>query len=180
MLFISMIAVVALLILMIRCATRESRIVGFYKALHICGRFRAYLITDFLMIGIIYPIVMLISASPALNGILNMGNKEMFLNSLLSLACLAAGSLLLWSTYQKCPADLKDSCIRDIFTIGLGVGVKIGVFFLFFLWKVMGPQEMRDENGNTVYLYNGNVYAPNGEKVGVSNGDGTYTKISGY
>lgn len=35
------------------------------------------------------------------------------------------------------------------------------------MWKLVGPTEVTDENGNTLYVIDGNVYDGGGTKVGV-------------
>ncbi len=143
-------------------AVKESQITGLYKTFGVYGRVKAYF-SLFCPMGLVMAVVVFF-----LKG-LSIGEKiGMFF---LYLALAAFGAFFLWSAYRKCPDFLKKKCIPSMLISGFGVAFKIAIFFLGFVWKLVGPQEMQDENGNTVYVCGDYVYDEFGQKIGVASAD---------
>lgn len=151
-------AALAYLIFCAVCAAKESKVTGLYKTFGVYGRVAAYF-SLFCPLGIIMFIVsFFIDAIPVAQG---------FLFLILSVF----GAFIIWNAYRKCPAFLKKKLIPSMILSGFGVTIKICLFFLVFVWKLTGPQEMKDESGNTVYVYGGDVYDGSGRKIGVASSD---------
>lgn len=129
------------------CAAKEGAITGRYKANKVYGRFTAYLALDFTMVGIVGILGLFV---PAL--------KVEDLPILGAIVCLALGILLYLIAYLKCPQTLKKMCIPCMIISGLGVTIKIAVFFLPFVWKLdipetsasySIPEVVQDSDGNS-------------------------------
>lgn len=149
---------IAFLIICAICAVKESKVTGLYKAFGVYGRIAAYF-AIYCPLGIgAFIASFFIDEIPKGQGFL-------------LLIPASIGAFLCWNAYRKCPGVLKKKCIPSMMISGLGVVVKIFLFFCGFVWKITGPQEMQDESGNTVYVYNGDVYDGNGDKIGVASAD---------
>lgn len=163
------ILLIIFVVLCVICAFRESSVTGLYKAFGVYGRIKAFLAIDLTIagvVGILTPFIPALSASTGNAGV------SAFVYLLVGVVCLAIGVLLYWTTYRKCPAMLQSRCILSMVISGMGVTVKIAVFFLGFVWKLITPREMRDEDGKTVYVLDQNVYDSSGNKVGVLTDNG--------
>lgn len=149
---------IAYLALMAVCAMKESQVTGLYKAFGVYGRLTAYL-SLFCPLGL-----GMFVASFFMDDV-------GFPTNLAYLLVAFLGGLIYWHVYRKCPDFLKKKVIVSLMISGFGVCTKICFFFLGFIWKLTGPQEMFDESGNTVFYYNGNVYDSNGHLVGKASPD---------
>ncbi len=159
-------------VLCIICAFQESAVTGLYRAFGVYGRVKAYLALDLTLAGvllILIPIASLFVPQLA-EDVSGIGSVFLYLTG--GAICLAIGILLYWTTLAKCPPMLKDRCIISMVISGMGIAVKAGIFFLGFVWKLVGPREMVDENGNTVYVFDNDVYSAGGEKIGVLTDNG--------
>ena len=159
---------IAFLVLCIVCAVKESKITGLYKTFGVYGRISAYFAL-FGPMGIIAFIATTIMAIA--------GTENMFPGNLLYLALAVIGCLFYWNAYKKCPDFLKKKCIISMMVSGFGLAVKIAFFFIGAIWTLVGPTEMTDEDGSTVYVISGQVYSGDGTYLGDVNSDGnSYTK----
>lgn len=153
---------IIILVAGIFCATQESKVTGTYKACHVYGRFYAYLALDFLLVGIMSIL--------GFTGI----SESKILSILVGLLFLALAILMYWNKLRKCPEFLKKKLIPSMLITGLGVTVKVCVFFLGFVWKLTGPQTMRLSDGREVYVFSGGeVYDPEGRQIGHASPDKT-------
>lgn len=62
---------------------------------------------------------------------------------------------------------------------GLGVAVKIALFFIGSIWKLITPEEVFDSQGNSLYVYGGTAYDHTGQNVGTVSGS-QFTPNSNY
>lgn len=146
------------LVLCVFCALKESKVTGLYKTFGVYGRVTAYL-------GLFCPLGLgMFVASFFMEG-------EGFPGNLAYLLAAAFGAIFYYLAYRKCPDFLKKKCIPSMLISGMGVCVKICVFFLGFVWALTGPQEMTDSSGKTVYVYSGDVYDGEGNKIGTASAD---------
>lgn len=160
------ILIVAFLVLCVVCAFKESKVIGLYKALGVFGRLKAYLALDLTMAGLAVTIMSIIAAIHP-EGDVAVYSGFSAATILLGLACLAIGILIYFLTLRKCPDFLKSRCILDMATVGLGVAMKIFIFFFGAIWEMVKPDEYVDSNGTTVYVMkNGDVYNPATDKMG--------------
>lgn len=134
--------------LAIFCAFKESKLTAIYKANKVYGRITAYLAMDLTLVGILGLLSVFI---PAI--------KEMNATPLLALL-LIPGIGLYALAFVKCPQSLKSKCIPSMIISGIGVTMKICVFFLPFVWKMAGmnvstasssgiPDMIQDSRGNS-------------------------------
>ena len=153
---------IAILVLCVICAFKESQITGLYQTFGVYGRVKAYF-------GVCCPVGLVMAVVTFfLNG-LTIGEK--FAQFFGCLIAAAIGAFCLWSAYRKCPDFLKKKCIPSMLISGFSVAFKIAIFFLGFVWKLVGPDEMQDEDGNTVYVCGDYVYDEFGQKIGVASAD---------
>lgn len=163
---------IVLLILMIICAFRESKLTGLYRGLGIFGRIKAYLVADG-AVGLIASVVYLV-----------------LLRSIIVVPMILISLVLLLVPYRlslkKCPKEISPSALlRDMIIVGLGVGCKLAFFFLAFLWKVDNSLYDNYTNkygyGRKIVTYTGEglyigadhrVYDESGREVGVAHRDG--------
>lgn len=155
-----MIAAVILLVVMVLCAVKESKVTGLYRAFGVYGRIAAYF-SLFCPIGVVMFITSFFMED------IGWGERAGFLGAAI------IGALFYLNALRKCPSFLKAKCIPAMLISGIGVCIKICLFFIGAVWKVAGPQEVTDANGQTLYVYSHNVYTPSGELVGKASPDGT-------
>lgn len=138
---------VAALALLAVCALRESKLTGLYKANHAYGRITAYLALSCTGIGIVCVLSLFV---PPL--------KTIGLPVPAGLAALAVGVLLYARAFMKCPQPLRAMCIPSMIMSGLGVALKICLFFLPAVWAVAAPdtvyasgipETIQDASGHT-------------------------------
>lgn len=145
------------------------------KANKVYGRVKAYLALDFTFGGLAIAIGSWIPTEGASAGF---GSK--LLSCLVGLAIAAVGVLFYLHSYRKCPDGLKKKCIPSMLLTGLGISMKIAVFFLPAVWKLSYddafeadasavPVSVRDEAGNICrcelrgdFIY---ISRPNGAEV---------------
>ena len=145
---------------LIYCAIKESAITGTYKAFNVYGRVRAYLLIDALLFGIIFLFFMFFAGFSNLPG-------EVAKSALGFIASCAVAILIYMNTRSRCPEMLRDRLLISMIITGLGVTMKVVVFFIGVVWTLVTPPAMVDTNGNTVYVINKHVYDASGQKVGV-------------
>lgn len=151
---------IAILVIGVICAVKESKVTGLYKTFGVYGRLTAYF-------GIYCPLgIGAFIASFFIDGI-SIGQGFLFLG------LAVFGAFFYWNAYRKCPDFLKKKCIPSMIVSGLGITVKLCLFFFGFVWKIVGPKEMQTESGETVYVYGGDVYDGSGRKIGVASPDKT-------
>lgn len=148
------------LVLCVFCALKESKTTGLFKTFGVYGRLTAYL-------GLFCPIGLVMFIASFFTESMGVG----FPQNMTFLLLAAFGAVFYVIAYLKCPAFLKKKCIPCMMLSGFGLCIKICVFFLGFVWKLTGPQEMSDGRGNIVYYYDGNVYDQNGTLLGKASAD---------
>ena len=94
--------------------------------------------------------------------------------------CFAIGILMYMRARMKCPAFLRGKLLISMLITGFGVGAKICLFFLGFVWKLVEPTGVALANGQSGYIYCGEVYSSNGMHLGTVNGNNTFTPNSNY
>lgn len=150
---------IAFLVICAVCAVKESKVTGTYKAFGVYGRIAAYF-SMFAPLGLIMFVVSFF--------------EDSFADQRWTMLILAlVGTLFYVFAYLKCPAFLKKKLIISMLISGLGVSIKICLFFIGAVWTLVGPQEMQDSDGKTVYVYEGEVYDGDGNHVGTANPDRT-------
>lgn len=179
--FIIVLLAVAFLAACAVCAFKESRITGTYKAAGVYGRIKAYLALDFTAAG----------AVAALGGIAGLFTEEgraQGVGSLLGYIAigavlLALGVFIYMRAYAKCPPALKKKCISSMILSGLGVSIKIAVFFIPAVWALStagAPSEGSDgtSSGPEVEVWRNNGMMRENLKVN-STGDMYYDPEDG-
>ena len=148
--------VFAFLILCIIAAFKESKLTGIYKTLEIFGRAKAYLALDFTLCGLGltgFSIVTLFGADWSAEG------ASLLILPLVGIAIGAIGVLLYISALKKAPKALRKRVIIDMILVGLGVSMKMTLFFFSAVWEIVKPEVYVDAQGNSYYVYiDGNVY----------------------
>lgn len=156
---------IIILVLMAFCALRESKVTGLYRAFGVYGRVAAYF-SLFCPIGIgafIASFFMEDSSWAERGG---------------ALLVALFGAFFYWNALRKCPSFLRIKCIPSMFISGVGVCLKICLFFIGAVWRVTGPKEVTNSSGQVLYVYDHNVYSPDGTLVGKASPDNTsYTPI---
>lgn len=157
------ILIVVALVLMGICAFKESKTTGLYRAFGVYGRISAYFCL-FVPIGLIMAIVSVVNGD--------------VMTALVCLVVMVIGIFCFWNANRKCPDFLKRKLIISMIISGLGVAMKTALFFIGAVWTIWGPQEVVDENGETLYVYDGKVYTSGGTYVGEASADRkSYVKI---
>ncbi len=149
-----------LVIVCIICAFKESKITGLYKSIGVFGRLKAYFALDLTGAGIALFIMGILGKAEAESGI---GSRLGMIG--LGLLCIAIGLLLYITTYKKCPAPFKKKVILDMVVAGLGICLKVGIFFIGAVWILYRPKEITLEDGRRCFLIDGDVYYGT-EKIG--------------
>ncbi len=160
-----LIAVAVVLVLV--CAFVESKVTGINKAFGAYGRLRAYLFTDFLLLGIASIVTAFVMEKPI------MGTKTVSI--LGGLACIVIAVLIFIITLSKCPDMLKGKLFFNMLISGLGIAAKLAIFFIVAIWALHGPKVLVGGDGKTYYQYGHDVYTPEGERVGNMNTSGGMT-----
>lgn len=146
-------------VLCLICACMESKVIAPYKWFHVFGRVKAYLALDFLVGGV----VLLGAAVLGKSDVVGVpGGAGIAIGAVL----LALSVLLYWTTLRKCPDMLKKKCVISMIVTGLGVTMKICIFFISIVWKITAPKTVEASDGITYIVYDGDVYLPDGTKVG--------------
>ena len=160
-------------VLAVLCAVKESKITGTYKANKVYGRITAYLSLDFVLVGVMCLISVFV---PPLQETIGMGFPG---NLLMAVVMLALAALLFWNALRKCPPALKKKCIPSMLISGMGVTLKLCVFFLPFVWKLSGapvsvvsiPELVTDANGNCCRAM------VNGDFIDITRPDGSVVSV---
>lgn len=136
------------------CAALESRTTGLYYAWGVYGRIKAFFFYDFVVAGL-----MLIGSQfiPFLH---DLGDMTPAQQRISGLVIITLAILLYLTSLAKCPAHLRGRLFISMLVSGIGVTMKICLFFLPFIWDLTMPfTKMQDGNGNIVYVTDdGSVY----------------------
>ena len=137
------------------CAALESRTTGLYYAWGVYGRIKAFFFYDFVVAGL-----MLIGSQfiPFLH---DLGDMTPAQQRISGLVIITLAILLYLTSLAKCPAHLRGRLFISMLVSGIGVTMKICLFFLPFIWDLTMPSftKMQDGNGNIVYVTDdGSVY----------------------
>lgn len=155
-----MVAIILLFVMLAAlfvCMMKEKNIVGIYKANHVFGRGYALFAVDLIVGGIGAPISNIILGTASAQGISTAGMVVM------GLIMAAIGVFMYKKAYDKCPDSLKSSCCKDLTIVGLGVLLRVSLFFMMFIakswWEFNKVEEYRLDNGLEVYVdQSGTVY----------------------
>lgn len=174
---------VVYLIFAVVCAFRESSITAPYKYFKIYGRWRAFWAFDFTGLGIVL----------MFGSILDMAGytwtlTESFLEFvsapvllLCGIVSFFIGILIYVITYKKCPEDFKSKLILHMIMTAFGTTIKVGFFWLMFVFKIWSytmPKGITGSDGRTYVKYNnGDIYSKEGKRVGNMTGDGSFTVL---
>jgi len=150
---------IAFLVICVVCAAKESKVTGTFKAFRVYGRIAAYF-------GLFAPMGLIMF-------IASFFVPELAEQRWMMLILAAFGAIFYVVAFLKCPDFLKKKLIPCMMLSGFGLCVKICIFFIGAVWKLTGPQEMVDSDGNTVYVISGEVYDGGGNHLGTANADGT-------
>ena len=166
------VAIVAFFVMMLLCIKKEKKLIGFYSAIGVCGRWYASITADFLLLGIGAPVVSAVAIMAKLFG----GLKDVPLGAMLAIALSAViflplGLLMLRNAQKKCPESLRKRLPLDMVIILLGTSFRLGLFFLafiFHMWFKAHEPRYYEVNGKTYYAYPGSdkLYAPGGFEAG--------------
>ncbi len=176
MVFLIALLPLAVLAFMVYCAFKESKVTGVYKAFGVYGRIYAYITMTGMIGGTFALIGMLI-------GLFQAENIELWavIGEVITVVALTALGYYMYSVAKrKCPEFLRKKLFISMLITALGVGVKISVFFIGAVWEITKPREVVDSHGNRLYVFNGEVYAPNGDHVGSSSGANEFRPNSNY
>lgn len=166
------------LVLIIICFTKESAVTGLYKTFGVYGRFYAYLTTCFLAGGICTLVGGIASLFIDLEELQGIGS---FLYLVVQAVLLFGIGLFMYSrAKKKCPDFLRKKLLVSMLITGFGVGAKICLFFLGFVWKLTAPKKVTLGNGQSGYVYCGDVYTSDGTCVGSVSGPDSFTPNSNY
>ena len=137
------------------CAGLESRTTGLYYAWGVYGRIKAVFFYDFVGSGL-----MLIGSQfiPFLH---DLGGITPFQQRICGLVIITLAILIYVTSLAKCPAHLRGGLFISMIISGIGVTMKICLFFLPFVWDLAMPSftKMWDDKGNIVYVTDdGSVY----------------------
>ena len=129
---------VIFLIACIFAAFRESKVTAIYKTLNIYTRLSAYLALDFTMAGLFLYIA---SAFLPLFSDTSVNALSSFPGIIGGALLFGAGLVLYVRAYRRCPDSLKKKLIPSMIITGLGVSMKICLFFLPSIWHLTTGQE---------------------------------------
>lgn len=169
------------IIMLIYSACTESRRIGTYKAFDIFGRFYAYVTIGCFLGGLVLTVIL-----PLLQNSVNQApsfGALLFANILPGLGLFALGVYLCIRIKRKCAAkmpDLAKHCVRDLIFCGLGMAAKMAFFFIGSVWTVIGPKEVTDANGQTLYVIGTDVYNSEGVLVGRMDGHNRFIPNANY
>ena len=158
--------IVVAAVLVLICAFAESKVTGVNKAFGAYGRLRAFLFTDFLLLGITSVVTAFVMEKPIL------GTKTVSILGGLGFVVLAV--LIFIVTLSKCPSMLKGKLFFNMLISGLGVSAKLAVCFIVAVWTLSGPKVVTANDGRTYYQYGHDLYTPEGQRVGNTNPSGGY------
>lgn len=107
------------------CAIKESDTTGTYKTFGVYGRLKAWLFTNLLLSGTLY--VLAIVTSPFTGLLAGIANAWLYL--LIALAASGMSAAIFIHSHAKCPAMLRPRLLQSMLLSGLGVNLKLCVFF---------------------------------------------------
>jgi len=164
---------IALFILCIICAVKESSITGKYAYYGMYGRVRAFFFFDFFFAGLFQIIGAFFP---------EMRDAGMGFWGAFGVGAVVFGlSLLIYFvTRAACPPFLRRGLFWSLCATGVGVTLKLAVFFIGVVWALQAPRQMEDSYGNTVYVQGGDVYNAAGDHIGTMTGSNTYKKDYKY
>ncbi len=177
-----MIVVLAMFVVMILCARKEKELVGFYKAIHVCGRWYNFIMANCLLTGALCAVMIPVSLVLLLMGKFDAIAEEMngtgmafalFASS--AVINLPVGLLMYKHILKKCPDSLKKRFLKDVFVMYFGTTFRLSFFFLAFVgflhWWTFRPIEYT-VNGRTCYTLGDSdeLYDENGNRVGTKRG----------
>ena len=144
---------VVFLIACVLCVTQESKALSPYKYFKVFGRLKAYLAMDFTMAGLFLYLALIASAFFPISR-----EAPTFIGTIGAALLFGLGLYLYYDSYCKCPDFLKKKVIKDMVIVGLGVSMKICLFFIPAIWKVatyQGPATITVKfiNGRAVSGY---------------------------
>lgn len=151
----------------IYCGFKESATTGFYKSYGVYGRIKAYLFTDLAFAAVISLVGLLLMPF----GVFDDALDNALVTPISCIGCAIGAIVIFMITLPKCPPALRGRLMWDMIVSGCGVSMKFCLFFLGFVWDLIGPIQMVDSNGRTVYVYDGDVFDTGGNKVGHVNPD---------
>ena len=132
---VGIVLLIGLLIFAFVGLAKENRINMKYKK--VFGRVRSYLFADFISVGVLSIIVLILSPfDPELKKVVG---DNAFIYIGLGALVLALGVLIYIITLKKCPEDLKKGLFMNMFLDGWGIALKISLFFLPFVFKIGTP-----------------------------------------
>ena len=174
---------VAFLACAVFCAFKESSITSPYKTFGIYGRWRAFFAFDFTGLGIILMFGSIVDML-GYDFVLTKEFLELVAPPVLFLCGLILsiiGVLIYVSTYKRCPEDLRGKLIIHMIMTAFGTIIKVGFFWLMFFVKIWGytlPDYVTGSDGKKYLRYkNGDIYSPNGKRVGNETGNGEFTVL---
>ena len=180
------VVVLALFFAAFKCTRREKELVGFYKAIHVCGRWYNFFMMDILLAGALYavgcPVVLVIMF------IKNATEKQMGWGQLIfgstigivfSAAIFGVGLLMYRHALKKVPDDLKKGFFKDALIMFFGTNFRLAFFFIGILFYTQWWQNRPvayTVNGKVCYSYgelSDDLYDEHGWKVGRKSGSDT-------
>ena len=168
---------IAILAVIVFLAFSEGKRIGAYKVFGIFGRCYAYFTCTFLMGGV------MLCLSPVLAIAAKEGIAQSFLALIPGAALLFVGVKMCQSVHKKCGRimpKLQKQCVRDLILCGLGLAAKIAFFFIGAVWAFVGPREVTDSNGNTLYVMGSDVHDGSGRIVGTLDSADTFIPNKDY
>lgn len=163
---------IACLVSFAYCAFKESEITAKYQTFGVYGRFKAYLFLDMAAAGVVFILGAFIF--PILQS-----KIDMLVWFVFGAICVAIAFYIFHSAKSKCPeGPLRDKFLISMVITGVGVAVKIILFFVSTIWDVIGPKIMVNEDGKTIYVFNdGDVYDGAGNIIGKMTGSNEYIEF---
>lgn len=160
------------LILVVICFFKESKTTGLYKTFGVYGRLTAYLF----LVCMAGPIAI----GEELYQVIKNGEKINMGTVLVGIALTVIGVLFYLRLYAKCPDFLRKKLLISLFISSWGVTFKIFLFFIGSVWKLIEPKNVILGNGQSGYIFDGDVYTDDGTCVGSMNDSNTFTANSNY
>ena len=150
----------AILAVVFYCAFKESSTTSLYAAFGVYNRFKAYLFVDLVCAGavtVLFGPFMIIGAGETMAGLGMIA---------VGIICMLIGMWIYMRALDRCPDGLRKNLFKSMMISGWGVAAKIAVFFLAFVWAIMKPEEMVDNDGNKVFIIGDDVFDAGGNRIG--------------
>lgn len=160
MALIPLVLIVVLLWFYIKCYRKESEISGMLKAINLCTRLYTFITMSLLLAG---PVSLI-------GGIVVLALGEgTFLQALpmfaVSIALFLLGLKMFKAIHARCPEPLRKRLFGLMFMAAFGMGIKICLFFLPFVWA-LSPKMVHGADGKEYILDGLDVYDKNGNWIG--------------